>query len=433
MQTRSGWGNNPRILSRVFNFRRSTELAEHIAETDSLIAYGNGRSYGDSALWQDMVDTRQHKLFLDFDESTGVLSVQAGCLLADILQVFVPRGWFLKVTPGTKLITVGGAIASDVHGKNHHIEGCFSECVSELTLMQGQGASTTCSRETDPELFHATCGGQGLTGVILEAKIELKRIESSTLSVRTYKTSSLQHTFEVFKQQADADYSVAWIDCLATGDALGRAHVSTGEFNSDQKLEYQPRRRLALPFYLPRFALNSFTVKLFNSLYYHRQRGECATSTASLDSFFYPLDSIAHWNRAYGKKGFVQYQVIFPLEQSFAGLQKVLGMIAKAKKGSFLAVLKLHGEENENYLSFPLKGYSLALDFKYEDSLFALLDELDEVVVAHGGRTYLAKDSRVSKAIFEQGYPDIERFRDLRRDRNLADKFCSLQSQRLEL
>ncbi|MEM7360305.1 MAG: FAD-binding oxidoreductase [Pseudomonadota bacterium] len=433
MQTRSGWGNNPRIQSRVFDLQDRKQLAGHIDSTDSLIAYGNGRSYGDSALWEDLVDTKRHKFFLAFDEEKGSLTVQAGCMLSDILQVFVPRGWFLKVSPGTKLITVGGAIASDVHGKNHHIEGCFSECVEELTLMQEQGKTVVCSRDQDPDLFRATCGGQGLTGIILEAKITLKRIESSSLSVCTYKTDSLQETFKIFEQQAQADYSVAWIDCLASGTALGRAHVSTGEFKTDQNLSYAPRRRLSLPFFLPRFVLNSLTVKVFNVLYYHRQLRTVKKSSASLDSFFYPLDSIAHWNRAYGKQGFVQYQVIFPLQHSYVGLQQVLGKIATAKKGSFLAVLKLHGEENDNYLSFPLKGYSLALDFKYEKSVFALLDDLDKVVVANGGRTYLAKDSRVSKEVFEQGYPAIKRFRALRQERNLQHKFRSLQSQRLEL
>ena len=421
----------PQVENEVIKFQSERELAQKLNETGELIAYGNGRSYGDSALSDTLVHTRPYDYFLDFDEQNGILEVQAGVLLSEILEGVVKRGWFLKVTPGTKLITVGGAIASDIHGKNHHIEGCFSECVEEFSIMLADG--TVKRVRKGEELFLATCGGMGLTGVILSAKLSLKKINSQFINQTTIKTKNLKETFAAFEEYKELPYSVAWIDCLAQDENIGKSLLMVGEFADDGDLRYKPKAKLNIPFNFPSFALNTLSVKAFNWLYYNKAPDGVSKQRVHFDSFFYPLDSIRNWNRIYGKNGFTQYQFILPKESSFEGLEKILSKIAQSGKGSFLAVLKLYGKANENYLSFPIEGYSLALDFKIEPGLFELLDELDEIVVEYGGRIYLTKDVRVSKETFESGYENIEKFRTFRKENNISEKFNSLQSKRLGL
>ncbi len=433
MKNFSSWGNYPDVQNTVLTHHSQDELNTQVLKYNDVIPFGNGRSYGDSALSTYAIYMKPDHFFIDFDQQTGVLHCQSGVLLADILEYFVPRGWFLKVTPGTKLITVGGAIASDVHGKNHHIEGCFSECVQTFSLMMGDGNILECSKTENRELFLATCGGMGLTGIILDAKIQLKKIKSQFLNQTTIKTDNLKETFEMFEKHKDYTYSVAWIDCLATGKHQGKCLLMVGDFRDDGKLDYKPKQKLTIPFNFPSFTLNKWTVKAFNWLYYKKVKEKISQQKVTIDSFFYPLDGIGRWNRIYGKQGFTQYQFILPLENSFQGLEEVLTTISKSGKGSFLAVLKLYGKENENFLSFPMEGYSLALDFKIEKGLFKLLDQLDVIVTNYGGRVYLAKDVRVKKEIFEQGYPNVEKFRAFRKKYQLENKFNSLQSRRVGL
>lgn len=425
------WGNYPKTESRALNFYQEEVLKHLIGRYNELIPYGNGRSYGDSALSKNIIKVKQHNFFLSFDEVKGLLHLQAGVLLSEILDTFVPRGWFLKITPGTKLITVGGAIASDVHGKNHHVDGCFSECVEMFRLMLPDGEIVECSKQGNSELFKATCGGMGLTGVILDAKISLKNINSKYLDQITIKTKNLKETFEAFENYKDARYSVAWIDCLAQGDGIGKCLLMVANFSDDGQLNYQTKKKLNIPFNFPSFVLNKFSVQAFNWLYYGKVRERISKQKVDIDTFFYPLDAIDNWNRIYGKNGFTQYQCILPKETSYNGLEAILKAISDSGKGSFLAVLKLYGKANDNYLSFPMEGYSLALDFKIEEGLLELLDKLDEIVLRHGGRIYLAKDVRVSKEVFEKGYPQIDKFRALREKYKMNDKFNSLQSRRL--
>lgn len=427
----SAWGMYPKVKCKRFRFEQVTTLKEIIANQNRLIPSGNGRSYGDSALSENIIDVKQRNYFIDFDDKSGLLHVQAGVLLSEILECFVPRGWFLKVTPGTKLITVGGAIASDVHGKNHHVEGCFSESIKEFNIILADGDTTLCSQETTPELFKATCGGQGLTGVILDAKIFLKKINSQYINQTTVKTKNLKETFEAFEENKDKPYSVAWIDCLAKGGSTGRCLLMMGEFKDDGNLDYKHKKQKTVPFNFPSFALNNWSIKVFNWLYYGKVQKRVSKQTVNIDTFFYPLDSIDHWNRIYGKNGFTQYQFILPKETSYEGLQEILGAIAASGKGSFLAVLKLYGKANGNWLSFPMEGYSLALDFKIEKGLFDLLDKLDEIVVKYKGRIYLTKDARVSKKTFEKGYSQIETFRQYRKENRMDSKFQSFQSKRV--
>jgi len=425
------WGNYPKIKNRVFVFDNETSLKQIIHTQNSLIPYGNGKSYGDSALSENIIHTKPHNHFLHFDETTGLLHVQSGVLLSEILDTFVPKGWFLKITPGTKLITVGGAIASDVHGKNHHVAGCFSECVEQFRLMLPNGENVTCSQSENVELFRATCGGMGLTGVILDAKIYLKKINSQYIAQTTIKTKNLQETFEAFETYKHEPYSVAWIDCLAKGKKMGRCLLTVGDFDTDGDLAYQSQKKLNIPFQFPTFALNTLSIKAFNYLYYKKVFKKISKQKVHFDTFFYPLDAIDNWNRIYGKNGFTQYQFILPKNTSYDGLEEIMKTISASGKGSFLAVLKLYGKANNNYLSFPLDGYSLALDFKIAKGLFELLDKLDEIVLKHQGRIYLAKDVRVKKEVFEKGYPHIETFRKLRKQYHMIEKLNSLQSQRV--
>ncbi len=429
--TCTAWGRYPKIKCDRFKFYKGTNLKKILSSHNNLIPYGNGRSYGDSALSENIIDVKQKDYFINFEEESGLLHVQTGVLLSEILEHFVPKGWFLKVTPGTKHITVGGAIASDVHGKNHHVEGCFSECIQEFKIMFSDGKVVTCSKEATPELFKATCGGMGLTGVILDAKMYLKKINSQYIDQTTIKTTNLKETFNAFEEYSDKPYSVAWIDCLAKGDEIGKCLLMVGDFRDDGKLDYKVKKQKSIPFNFPSFALNNWSVRVFNWLYYGKVKERVSKQRVDIDTFFYPLDAIGHWNRIYGKNGFTQYQFILPKETSYEGLEEILTAISKSGKGSFLAVLKLYGKANNNWLSFPIEGYSLALDFKIEKGLFGLLDKLDEIVVKYEGRIYLAKDVRVSRETFEKGYPQIDTFRQYRKENKLDSKFQSLQSKRI--
>lgn len=427
----SGWGRYPMIEAEVKEI--IPPLNERIPElgASSGIASGMRRSYGDSALASEVFSMLPMDRMLDFDKEKGVLRCEAGVTLADILRIFVNRGWFLPVTPGTKHITVGGAIASDIHGKNHHQAGCFSEYVLQLKLLGPEGKIYQCSPEDNPDLFHATCGGMGLTGIILEATIKLKPIHSSRFDVLTLKARNLRESFDLFESYADWPYSVAWIDCLASGKKLGRSLLMVGRNREDQNFAYSESRGLSIPFNFPGVLLNKMTVSMFNALYYNRIRKKKQEEIQDIDTFFYPLDMAQNWNRLYGRNGFLQYQFVLPKEESFNGLQLILGEISKSGKGSFLSVLKLMGTENKNFLSFPMEGYTLALDFKVEPGIFNLLNHLDRIVSEMGGRIYLTKDARMSREIFEYGYPRLDKFREVRKRYGMAGVFESEQSKRL--
>ncbi len=432
----SGWGRYPRLQHSVFTPVTTSNLHGFVAnnKNPNTIAFGNGRSYGDSALSECIVDCRlAQNYFIDFDIRQGTLTCQSGITLDEILKVIVPKGWFLPVTPGTRFITLGGAIAADVHGKNHHLAGCFSQHISALRILLADGSDVTCDEQHNTDLFRATCGGMGLTGIILSATIQLTPIASTQIKQTTHKTRNLEETFSVYEENLNSSYSVAWIDCFAKDKSLGRSLVSLGEFADDGTLRQGQNKALTMPAWFPGIMLNAWSIKCFNTLYYHRQRRSIKEETVHYEQFFYPLDGIKHWNRMYGRGGFIQYQFILPKDTSFEGLQTILKTIADSGQGSFLAVLKLHGKANQNWLSFPMEGYSLALDFKIKDSLWPLLEYLDQLVLKYQGRFYLAKDARVSREVFEQGYPNIEKFRQYRQEHNMNQHFNSAQSLRIGL
>ncbi len=428
-----GWGRYPVIDANLCAPRSRREVLAQIARAEGdCIPRGLGRSYGDAALAPEVISTRGLDKLLDFDPESGELHCDAGVSVAQLLDWFLPRGWFPPVVAGTRYVTVGGAIAGDVHGKNHHRDGSFCDHVSSLELATVNDGVVHCSREENPGLFHATCGGMGLTGVILSARFRLRPVASGYIDETVICAPDLDTALATLRD-ADASYSVAWVDCAARGPGLGRAVVRLGEHSAAGRMLTPSDARITVPFDLPRPTLNRYSIRAFNALYYHAAEIGSGRRRVPLGPWFFPLDAIGDWNRIYGRDGFLQYQCVLPREGGEDGLRELLRRIADSGRGSFLAVLKVFGEGNDNYLSFPRGGYTLALDFRRSRGLEPLLAGLDRVVADCGGRLYLAKDARMPLALFRAGYPEWERFREVRRACGAHRVFNSLLSRRLEL
>lgn len=429
-QTVTNWGNFPVVEKEMKSEDSAAAIREYVNNNHDVIARGNGRCYGDAALSEHIFSTKRLNKFISFDRLNGIIECESGVLLADVLEVIVPQGYFLFVTPGTKFITIGGAIASDVHGKNHHAEDCFSEYVIDFSLMTEKGEILTCSKTENSDKFWATMGGMGLTGIILSAKFKLKNIESSFIRQESVKAENLDEIFKLFDQSESWTYNVAWIDCLQKDKNLGRSILMRGEHAFKHELPKKMRDNPLLikkndtpsiPFYFPNFVLNNWTVKLFNFLYYSRQTKKEVKNFVHYESFFYPLDIVNDWNRIYGKNGFIQYQMVIPKERGKEGMIKILETIAKSGNGSFLAVLKLFGKNNPDaYNSFPIEGYTLALDFKVNKKLKNLVAQLDDIVEEFGGRIYLTKDS-MSKSSLTDYLQNVQN-----------PKFVSMQQKRIQ-
>ena len=406
------------------------------------IARGNGRAYGDSAVSaQNTIHTKHFNRMLAFDQEQGQLVAEAGVLLADVIDTFLPRGWFPHVTPGTKFVTLGGMIAADVHGKNHHKDASFGSCVDWIDVLTAKGTIERCSPTENTELFEWTLGGMGLTGVVLRAAIRLRPVRSAWIEQRTLVADNIKHTIALFESSLDATYSVAWIDCLQKGDALGRSLVMLGEHadaaalppeHQKNPLQIAPKRKLSIPLDFPGFTLNSLSVRAFNALYYWNGKRKPEHQLVDWDSYFYPLDAILGWNKIYGRRGFAQFQCVLPLEHAEQGLSELLETIADAGAGSFLAVLKRLGAQRSKF-SFPMEGYTLALDFPLNTKTLALMDALDRITLKHNGRFYLAKDSRMSREVFSQSENRAEAFSRFRQDEGAAGAYRSEQSERLGL
>ncbi len=426
----SNWGNYPMVEKEVIAEDNLIKIKEYVRTRQQIIARGNGRCYGDASLAEHIFSTSRLNKFISFDRLNGVIECESGVLLSDILAVVVPQGYFLAVTPGTKYITVGGAIASDVHGKNHHAEGSFSDYVLSFELINSEVEVLTCSREENADLFWATVGGMGLTGIILSAKLQLKNIETSYIRQETIKAKNLDEIFQLFDESENWTYNVAWIDCMQKGENIGRSLMMRGEHALRAellpKLQKNPlalkKDHIAtLPFYLPEFLLNSFSIRLVNWFYYRKQSSDFKANIVHYEPFFYPLDVLGEWNKMYGKKGFIQYQMVLPKNSGKQGMREILETIAHSGNGSFLAVLKLFGKQNQHpYNSFPMEGYTLALDFKVNKKLPALVQALDAIVEKYGGRIYRTKDS-MSKSSLTSYLKNVENTR-----------FSSLQSERIQ-
>jgi FAD/FMN-containing dehydrogenase len=435
----ANWGNYPYEDADEKNFSLLRELREKLLSSDQGIARGNGRCYGDASLAPVVFSTLHFNKILDFDAAEGILDCESGLTLDAILEFIVPKGWFLPVTPGTKFITVGGAVASDVHGKNHHVDGCFSRHVLDMDIMDANGLVIRTSPTEHADLFHATAGGMGLTGIITRVRFKLKKIRTSYIHQKKIKATNLDEIIDLFEKYNDHTYSVAWIDCLKGGKGFGRSilmlgeHAEPGELPAklaNDPLALPKKRSLNFPFYLPSFILNRFTVSAFNFLFYNKMFQKEINNIISYEPFFYPLDAILNWNRGYGRKGFLQYQFVIPMDRK-DGLVKILHRIRENGHASFLAVLKVFGED-VSFISFPMKGYTMAMDFPVTDDLFSFLDELDKMVLEYGGRIYLSKDARMKPSMFTAGYPNAAKFNEVARKYN-PGRFSSTLSKRLQL
>ena len=426
----TNWGNFPVVEKEIKSEDTLQKIKDFVQNNNEIIARGNGRCYGDASLSEHIFSTKRLNKLISFDRLNGIIECESGVLLSEILEVIVQQGYFLYVTPGTKFISVGGAIASDVHGKNHHAEGCFSEYVISFSLLNENGEVLICSRTENTDKFWATIGGMGLTGIILSAKFKLKNIETAYIRQESIKAENLDEIFKLFDESEDWTYNVAWIDCLQKGKNIGRSILMRGEHafkhQLPSKLQEKPLRlkkklNLTVPFYFPNFVLNNLTVKIFNFLYFNKQTKKEVKNNVDYETFFYPLDIANDWNKIYGKGGFIQYQFVIPKEKGKEGMKEILETIAKSGNGSFLAVLKLFGKNNtEAYNSFPIEGYTLALDFKVNAKLKNLIKKLDEVVEAYGGRIYLTKDS-MSKSSLTNYLQNVQN-----------PKFVSLQHKRIK-
>lgn len=437
----SNWGNYPVIAEAEMRSVSNPAEAASLADSwEQYIPRGMGRCYGDSALSEHVLSTLSLDRLIHFDPETGVLTCECGVTFDTILQTFVPRGWFLPVTPGTKFVTVGGAIASDIHGKNHHSEGSWSRHLHSFNLLTPAGEVLHCSKTENKDIFWATCGGMGLTGLLLTATFTLKKIETSYIVQHAQKAENLDAIFKLFEENLDYTYSVAWLDVMAKGKKLGRSILMVGEDATVKdlrgtKFEKDPLKlhnsgKLFVPMNLPKMVMSNLSMRLFNIAFYHKTRKKRKTSIVHYDPYYYPLDGLHHWNRIYGKRGFVQYQFVLPPETSYDGLVKILEKISNRGFGSFLTVLKGFGKQ-EGLISFPREGYTLAMDFAATPALFPFLDELDELVMKYGGRLYLTKDSRMEKKILTEGYEGWSKFLEIKKQIDPAGKLQSLQSRRL--
>ena len=439
----AGWGRYP--VQRC-ELERPERHAELTARSASVIARGQGRSYGDAALNEGgrIVLTERINRFAAFDTTQGIISAEAGVTLAELLAVSVPRGWFPSVTPGTQYVSLGGCIAADVHGKNHHHDGAFSRSVREFELVSADGKRLRCSPRENADAFWATVGGMGLTGIVGDVEMQLRSIDSAYINARHTAAKDLEQAFR-FLQDAehDARYTVAWIDLTSRGAALGRSVVMAGDHAAADALPrrlrtapllLKPRGVRDVPFDMPGWLLNPLTIRAFNALYYRVAGRKRAPFVTDYQTFFYPLDALGNWNRLYGRRGFLQYQCVVPTVTALAALQQLLEALAASGHPAFLGVLKRLGEEGAGQLSFPMAGYTLAMDLPMTGpALLKLLEELDAIVLRHGGRVYLAKDARLAAPSFRAMYPRLEAWWPIKQALDPDGVFSSSLSRRLSI
>jgi FAD/FMN-containing dehydrogenase len=422
MKQPQSWGRYPTVahtqVETVYWRSEMPDIANIVGSEQSVLPFGYGRSYGDSCLNEDgiSIDVSHLRRFISFDEEQGIICCEAGVSLAEVLELAVPRGWFIPVSPGTKFVSVGGAIANDVHGKNHHRAGTFGCHVLRFKLLRSNGERITCSPDKNVDLFRATIGGLGLTGIILWAEFQLKPIVNPYIDVERIRFSSLDEFIQI---SAEADrryeYTVSWVDILIGGKELCRGIFMAGNNNKSKERAAKKTKKmlsLVVPFDFPSFVLNPLTVRSFNELLYHSQLNKRVQKVVHYEPFFYPLDSIHEWNRMYGKQGFLQYQFVVPFENGFEAMREILGRIRSSGEGSFLTVLKTFGDiKSPGMLSFPRPGLTLALDFAYRGKkTLQLLDDLDKVVRESGGAVYPAKDARMSAESFQAFFPRWQEF-----------------------
>lgn len=428
-----GWNNRPSIRGKVCRPERIDGLADWVKDSKTpLLARGGGTSFGDSSITGDGLNvdmTRLNKM-LDFDSESGILHCQAGLTIYEIVESLGTRGWFLKTTPGTQYATIGGCIACDAHGKNWEA-GSFCNSVLDFSLMVQDGQIIRCGRNTNTDVFFATIGGMGMTGLILDARIQLKKIQSLFIDLETIQFKSLKECFDLqYDSMKSHEYIFSWLDTQKEGQHLGRGILQRANHCADDRLFYKRRRRFNVPFYLPGFAVNRYSVNMFNACYYYRTKKRNIHQVPVVN-FFYPLDSIGSWYRVYGKKGYIEYQVVIPFESAYDAVSRLLEKISRSKLGSNVAAVKPL-IDSDGILSFSLDGFTFAADFIINKKLWPLLDELDEIVAKNGGRVYLAKDARLAPDMFTKMYAGpYNRWKPVVEKVNPGRKFSSMLFDRV--
>jgi FAD/FMN-containing dehydrogenase len=431
------WGRYPSHAQTGLRVNWQAEIPPGIArlqdERGVTLPFGNGRSYGDSCLAASdhVLCMRSLDRIIAADWDEGVVVVEPGMTLGELLAICVPRGWFLRVTPGTQFATIGGAIANDVHGKNHHRQGTFGCHVPRFGLYRSTDGELVCSQGENAGLYAATIGGLGLTGVITWAEVHLARIHSSQIRSVNERFGSLDEFFSLSGElDPRHEFAVAWVDCVAKGSATGRGVYMAGDFAEEGELKTRPARKLAVPIDPPVSLVNKLSLRLFNELYWRKAPSRRATKLGHFEPFFYPLDGILHWNRIYGKKGFQQYQCVLPSEVAEPGTRELLNAIARSGEGSFLAVLKRFGDyTSPGLMSFPKPGVTLALDFPNGRHLNEeLFSQLDDIVREAKGRIFPAKDAHMTPADFQASYPQWSQLESLR-DPALNSRFWQRVTQ----
>ena len=415
------WGRYPKLDSSIVPLNWACDFPLRPPPATRMLPVGAGRSYGDVCLLGHgtLLRTRGPGLsggidrLLDFDPATGILCCEAGTTLGEILDFAVPRGFFLPVSPGTKYVTVGGAIANDIHGKNHHMAGTFGRHVPRFELIRSDGTQFICSAAQNPSWYAATIGGMGLTGLIAWAEVKLRPIVSRKIECVKIKFSGIEEFLALSAAHAETEYTVSWLDCIATGKNFMRGIFMAGQHDATRSpLRRSKAPKLTLPFDFPEFMLNRRTVGLFNTLYYNKQRAKTRGALVDYEPFFYPLDKLQHWNRMYGKEGLLQFQCVLPWEAGQAGLVEMLREISSSGLASFLAVLKVFGDvSSPGMMSFPKPGLTLALDFPIrQEASFELLGRLASITLEHKGRMYPAKDATMTAGQFQAFYPQWKKF-----------------------
>jgi len=428
-----GWGRVPAPGREL--------LSEHLetATPGASLSRGLGRSYGDSSLPghadDKVIATRLANRILSFDETTGVLRGEAGVSLVELNRLLMPRGWFSPVTPGTKFVTLGGMVASDVHGKNHHREGCFGAHVRELKMCLADGSIVSCSPDQHADLFYGTIGGMGLLGHILEVECVMQRIASPWVWMESERVPTLDAFLAALGQAApNWPMTMGWIDCLNRGRGMGRGIMMAGRWATPEESHGRPLdpiKELTFPVNLPNFALNPLTAKAFNTLYYWRHVQRKKTAVVSPEPFFYPLDAILQWNRAYGSRGFTQYQCVLPRAGGPESVRAFMELLTRLGGASPLCVIKDCGPEGKGVLSFPLAGTSVAVDMAVSPHVQGIIDRLNEFVIAAGGRIYLTKDRFTRPEHFRAMEPRLDTFLALREKWDPKRQLRSAQSIRL--
>ena len=414
----TGWGRTAHARVLACGPRDAAEATVALAEANgaTILPYGGGRSYGDVALngaGRALLTGGLNRI-LEFDAATGAVVCEAGVTFRDLLEKYLPRRHLVPVSPGTAFATIGGAVANDVHGKNHEVAGSFGDHVVWLDLALPTGEVRRVCPRTDPEMLAATIGGIGLTGLILRVCFRLQAVPSASVAVEERRIGDLDGFMAAFAEcRATATFSVGWIDAMARGRQMGRGILEIAALAPADAAPFRRGRQRDLPFDLPRGVLNPLAIRLFNELYYRRVSAAGRRRTVPIQKFLYPLDALGHWNRIYGREGFFQFQCVIPDRTAPAGITALLETIARARRGSFLAVLKTLGQGGRGHLSFPERGYTLALDFPRAGPVPALLGELERITLKHGGRVYLAKDALLSAEGFRAMYPRLRAFQDV--------------------